>query len=154
LKKCIPTTRSGALVPAAIPVTEQLALHLEVFECGLDHQLAPGQLGKVGRERQAFESGALLIPGEPALLDSAAEVVVDPLARALAELWRDLAADDLEARLRADLRDPGTHRAEPDDPDPLDLHGARSYALRAPRSRVNLCPRGLRPLTPVLEASE
>ena len=65
--------------------------------------------------------------------------MVDPATRALAELGLDLAADYLEAGLQADLRDPGTHRAEPDDPDASDLHGARSYALSA-GSRVNLCP--------------
>jgi hypothetical protein len=46
-------------------------------------------------------------------------------------LGLDLAADDFEAGLQADLCDPGTHRAEPDDPNPNDLHGARSYALGA-----------------------
>ena len=58
--------------------------------------------------------------------------MVDPAARLLAALGLDLVADDLEAGLQADLRDPGTHRAEPDDPDASDLHGARSYALRVP----------------------
>ena len=52
--------------------------------------------------------------------------MVDPLARFLAELGLDLAADDLEPGLQADLRDPGTHGAEADHPDATDLHGARS----------------------------
>ena len=52
------------------------------------------------------------------------------LPRPFAELLRDLPTDRLEAGLHADLCDPGTHRAEPDDPDPADLHGARSYSGR------------------------
>jgi hypothetical protein len=56
--------------------------------------------------------------------------VVDRPAGALAELGCDLAADDLEPGLKADLRDPGTHRAEPNDADARDLHGARSYRRR------------------------
>ena len=55
--------------------------------------------------------------------------MVDPPARALTELRRDVAADDLEARLEADLRDARTHRAQPNDADPQDPHGARSYVL-------------------------
>ena len=75
------------------------------------------EVGELGRQRQAAERGVLLVLGQPLLLDAAGEVVVDPLPRALAELGLDLAADDLEAGLQADLRDPGTHRAEPDHPD-------------------------------------
>ena len=55
--------------------------------------------------------------------------MVDPLPRALTQLGADVAADDLEPRLQADLRDPGAHGAEADDADASDLHGARSYGF-------------------------
>ena len=53
---------------------------------------------------------------ELALLDLARQEVADPLARLLPQLRADLAADGLDPGLDAELRDPGAHRAEPDDP--------------------------------------
>ena len=70
------------------------------------------------------------------LLDLARQEVRDPVARALGELHRDLAPDRLEAGLDGELRDPGTHRAEPDDADLPDLprHG-RAMLLGLPREQ-------------------
>ena len=55
-------------------------------------------------------------------------IVEDPAAKRelFAELRADVAADDLEPGLQADLCDPGAHGAEADDADATDLHGARS----------------------------
>ena len=127
-----------------VQLAEELSLDLEVLEGGLDHELARAQVGELGRQREPAECGIFLLLGQAPLFDAPGEVVVDRPARALAELLGDIAPDDLDAGLKADLRDPGTHGAEPDHADPGDLHGARSYALRAPssRARVNLFPRG------------
>ena len=79
-------------------------------------------------------------PSRPSVefLDAAREVALDRRAAALTELVGDLPADGLEAGLDAELRDAGAHRAQPDDPDPGDLHPA-----------ILASPRGLRPLPPV-----
>ena len=99
LKKCMPTTRSGVCVAVgdlrdrerrgvrgedrgrrdeAVELAEELALDLEILEGRLDHELAVREVGELGRQRQAAERGVLLVLGQPLLLDSAAEVVVDP----------------------------------------------------------------------------
>jgi hypothetical protein len=110
----------------AVELAEELALDVEVLERGLDHELAAGKVGELSGEREAPEGRVLLVLREAFLLDPAREVVVDAPARGLAELERHIAADDLETGLEADLRNPGTHRAEPDYADASDLHGARS----------------------------
>ena len=113
LKKCIPTTRSGRAVAFATSVTEsaevfvastassddhavehaeELLLGVELLDDRLDHEVAAGEVVELGRRRQPGERGVALLGGQPALLDAAAEVVGDPLARALAELLAHLAA--------------------------------------------------------------
>jgi hypothetical protein len=74
-----------------------------------------------------------------ALLDLARQEVADPGARLLAQLGSHLAADRLDARLDAKLRDPGAHGAEPDHSDLAHVrHGGGSYPLGevAPAARV------------------
>ena len=91
------------------------------------HEVALGDVGKLGRQRQpahGFVARRLL---ELPLLDLAGEEVADPVAGLLAQLERDLAADRVDAGLDAELRDPGAHGTEPDHPDRAHLHGARSY---------------------------
>ena len=100
------------------------------------------ELGELGRECEVRERRVLGVLGQPTLLDAAREVVVDPPASTLTEFRRDVAADDLETGLQADLRDAGTHRAQPDHADPRDLHGARSYVLRALGTRDQHFPPG------------
>ena len=80
--------------------------------------------------RKPPERGVALLRGHAALLDAAAEVVADPLARLLGQRGIDLDADRVDARLRADLGDPGAHRAEPDDADGCDLPGHDGGAYR------------------------
>src|SRR6266542_6941350 len=65
---------------------EKLALDAEVLESGLDHDLERGKVGELGDECQATEGLVFLLLGQPALLDAAREVVVDPSASSLAEL--------------------------------------------------------------------
>src|SRR4029450_7884581 len=55
-------------------------------------------------------------------------VAVNGRAAALAQFLVHLAPDRVEAGLDADLRDARTHGAEPDNADPANFHGARSYA--------------------------
>ncbi len=153
LKKCMPTTRSGCAVAVAIAVTEsaevfvastasgatiassapeELALRVEVLDDRLDHEVAAGQVGAVRGRAQPPERGVALLRGHAALLDAAAEVVADPLARLLGQRGVDLDADRVDARLRAHLRDPGSHRAEADDADGCDLPGHDGGAYRRP----------------------
>ena len=140
LKKCMPTTRSGVDVggrdlgdgerrrvrrehrvrPAdALELGEELLLRRELLDDRLDHEVAVGEVGEVGRQREPADRGVARGLLELSLLHLAREEVRDPVARALAELERDLAADRLDARLDAELRDAGAHRAEPDDADLL-----------------------------------
>jgi hypothetical protein len=101
---------------------EESALRLRLLDDRLDHEVAAGEVGQLSRRRQPRERSVLLLLCEPLLLDAAGEVAVDRGARPLAELHRDLAPDRLEAGLDADLRDPGTHRAESDHADPPYCH--------------------------------
>ena len=147
LKKCRPTTRSGLAGRRGdlghgegrgvrredrvrrddpLELAEELALDTEILERGLDHELARARSASSVDERQPPERRVLVLLRQPPLLDAAREVVVDPLTRPLAELGADLAADDLEPGLQADLCDPGAHGAEADHADASDLHGARS----------------------------
>ena len=51
----------------------------------------------------------------------------DAARRGLPELGAHLPADDVEAGLDRDLRDPRAHRPEADDSDPLHRHGGGIY---------------------------
>ena len=155
LKKCIPTTRSGVDVAAAISVTdsadvfvariasgrvmrlelgEQLELGLEILDDRLDHEVAVGEVGEVGRDAQPPERDVPLLCRHLLLVDLALEEVRDPVPRARrAELVRDLPADGLVARLDRQLRDAGTHGSEADDADRLDLEERPRRAILAAR---------------------
>ena len=151
LKKCIPTTRSGRAVAAGdlgdrerrgvgrkdgvgaadpVELGEELPLRGQLLDDRLDHEVAAGQVVEVGGEREPRDRIVARALLELSLLDLAREEVADPVARALAELGRHLAADRVDARLDAELRDPGAHRAEPDDPDAADL-AAHSRSITA-----------------------
>src|SRR5581483_10360681 len=101
-----------------------LALQRQLLEHGLDHEVAVGEVGEVGRRAQATDRRLALFAFELPLLDCAAEEVRDPLLRLLAQLRAHLAADGLVAGAHAHLRDPGPHRPEPNDSDLPDLHPA------------------------------
>jgi len=53
--------------------------------------------------------------------------VPDAACRGFLQLGADLPADDVEACLDRDLRNPGAHRPEADDSDPLHRHGGGIY---------------------------
>ena len=119
LKKCMPITRSGCSVASAmewigiaevfdariasgageaVELGEHLPLRLELLDDRLDHEVAVGQVGELGREGQPAERRVPLLGGRLALLDGAANVVRDRLSGAFTELLADLAPDRLEAR--------------------------------------------------------
>ena len=161
LKKCMPTTRSGVDVAAAISVTESADVLVASTASGRQMRsssaksscfgarsstiasITRSQSAKSARsvvsERRADRGVARRLL-ELSFLHLAREEVRDPVARALAELERDLAADRLDAGFDAELRDARAHRAEPDDADLLDLlrHDDRAYRCsRGPRSAIN-----------------
>ncbi len=149
LKKCMPTTRPGDDVAAAISVTESAEVLVARTASGRQILSSSAKSSRFGSSSSTIASittsqsaksassvvsesrldgvvarGLLELP----LLGLAGEEVADPLARLLAELGRDLAADGVDPGLDAELRDPGTHRTEPDHPDLAHLsHGARCY---------------------------
>ena len=107
LKKCMPTTRPGVDVAAAISVTESAEvfvartasgrqirsssaksspLRLELLDDRLDHDVAVGEVVELGRQREpahrVVARGLLELP----LVDLAGEEVADPLARLLPQL--------------------------------------------------------------------
>ena len=111
-----------------VELGEELPLRLELLDDRLDHEVAVGEVVELGRQRQPPDRRVARALLQLPLLDLAREEVRDPAARLLGQLERDLAADGVHARLDAELRDPGAHRAQPDDPDLSDLgHGARCY---------------------------
>src|SRR5262249_25610112 len=106
-----------------------LELRAELLDDRLDHEVAMGEIGEVGGQRQLSERGLPLVRRLKILVDLALEKVRDPAACSLAELIRDLATDSLVARFHRKLSDPGTHGAEPNNSDALDLrvrHDGRS----------------------------
>ena len=123
----------------AVELGEHLALRLELLDDRLDHEIAVGQVGELGREGQPAERRVPLLGGRLAFLDGAANVVRDRLSGAFAELLADLAPDRLEPGLRGDLRDARTHRAQADDSHPtnhaVDAKG-RTCVARASRSQM------------------
>ena len=132
-------------VRAADPfqIREERLLGVELLDDRLDHEVAPGEVGEVGRRLQARDRGVVLILGALPLLDLAGEEVADARGRGVAELGTRLAAHDVEPGLDRDLRDPGAHRAEADDPDPLhglplSRHGRGAYT--GPASALVVAP--------------
>ena len=65
----------GALPDDLLERAEELLLGVELLDDRLDHEVAAGEVGELGRRRQAGERGVALLGGQPALLDAAAEVV-------------------------------------------------------------------------------
>ena len=115
-----------------LELREERPLGVELLDDRLDHEVAVGERVELRRRAQAGDCVVPLLVGALPLLDLAREEMPDPTCGGLTELGRHLAADHVEARLHGDLRDPGAHRAEPDDTDPLHVHGAGIYPSRAP----------------------
>ena len=152
LKKCMPTTRSGRVVAAAISVTEsaevfvariasgaadpvelgeELPLRAELLDDRLDHEVAVGQVAELGREREPRRRASSRAPCSSWPF-STLRVRKWPIrSRAPSpSSCGHLAADRVDAGLDAELRDPGAHRAEPDDADAADL-AAHSRSITA-----------------------
>src|SRR4029453_3276515 len=91
---------------------------LRLLDERLDREVAVGEVGELGREREAAERRVAFVGSRIALLYRTPDVVLDRPAGAFAKVVADLAADRLEARLGRDLRDPGAHRAQADDSHP------------------------------------
>ena len=148
LKKCIPTTRPGEDVAAAISVTESAEVLVASTASGRQIRSSSAKSSRFGSSSSTIASittsqsakspssvvseSRLMASSRAAccelpLLGLAREEVPDPLARLLPQLGADLAADGLDPGLDAELRDPGAHGTEPDHADLAHLHGARSY---------------------------
>ena len=111
-------------------------LCVELLDDRLDHEVAADEVVEVGGRRQPGERRLALLGGQSALLDAAAEVVGDLLARALAELVAHLAADRFDPRLRADLCDPGAHGAEAHDAHLPNVRSTHPAGLSPVRTHV------------------
>ena len=106
---------TASLAADAVERGEQLALGADLLDDRLDHELAAGQRGEIGREREARERGVALVLAAQALLDAPREARLDARARALERGIVDIAADHLAAALQQHLGDARPHRAESDD---------------------------------------
>ena len=134
LKKCMPTTRSGArharrdlgdaqrrrvggehavLAHDRASSREQLALELERLRRRLDHDVGVGQ--RAERRRRLERPGRARL--EPALLDLALEPLGDAGQPALERSGVGIVHERARARRRGELRDAGAHRAGAEDSD-------------------------------------
>ncbi len=137
----MPTTRSGRCAPEAIAVTsseevfvaitassgedlageraEQLVLELKRFRCGLDHEIAPGEVGQGRRGGEPLDrrGGARL--GHPAALGLAVKALDDRRVPVLEGLSDWVVQQRVGAAHARELRDAGTHRAGAEDADRL-----------------------------------
>ena len=95
-RRCV-RRQHGVGASDAIELGERLPLELELFEDRLDDEVAVGEVGEVGRQRQTRESGVPLGLPQPPFLHSPREVTLDGRAAPLAELVADLTSDGLEA---------------------------------------------------------
>ncbi len=150
MKKCIPTTRCGDEIAAAISVTESadvlvariasgltmswssaknVLLRAELLDDRLDHEIALGEVGEIGGEPHTAERSLARLRGHLLLVHLALEEVRDLVAGFIAQIRGDLAADGLVACFDRQLCNPCAHRAETDHADAADLgnrHAARS----------------------------
>src|SRR4029453_19216185 len=104
-----------------LEVREERLLGTELFHDRLDDELALHKWAQIRGEREPAEGLVSLLSRHTLLVDLALEKVRDPLARRLPERVGDLSSDHLVARLDAELRDPGPHRAETDDAERLNV---------------------------------
>ena len=167
LKKCSPTTRPGSRVDAAISATdrlevfvariaagshdrvepaEDLALEVQPFRDGLDHELRGGQVVERGGEADRGPSSCLR--SSPASLPRATARDVERSTSARPCSTRAASASTATTS-RPDagqyLGDARAHRPQPDDPDRPDLarHApSLSGALAAPAGSREVRPHG------------
>jgi hypothetical protein len=116
----------------ALELGEESLLGGELLDDRLDHEVASSDVGEIRREREAGKRVVARFLFQLALLDLAGEEMRDPVAGPLGKLERDFTADRLDARLRAQLRDAGSHRAQPDHADTANLPRHHASLLRDP----------------------
>src|SRR5581483_1264400 len=120
---------------------EDLELLGLVLDDRLDHELAVGELGEVGRVAQAGEGAVPVGLGQLAGPDGPVERRLDPLAAGVEGALVDLPDDDVETGPGADLGDPGTHEAAAHDADSIDLAHADLLTARSTGwERTRRCP--------------
>ena len=106
-----------------LELREEVALRAELLDDRLDHEVAVRERGELGGRLEPGDRRIPFFLRSLTLLDLTGEEVADPCRRGLAEVGGHLATDDVEPRLHRDLRDARSHRAEPDNADPLHVHG-------------------------------
>ena len=171
LKKCIPTTRPGELVAAAISVTDNADVFVASTASAPADRSSSAKSARFGsssstiasmtRSHDASSSTAVVVSNR-ASAASRASASSCPFSTlrprkwpilalgALAELRRDLAPDHVEPSLERKLGDSGAHRAEPDDTDPGRPPWRKSTRARAaaePRCEAR-APRRRDPASP------
>ena len=115
-----PSARCGSIS------REHLGLDLRVLEDGLDHEVgALGGRRVVGRRDQREQLVALLLRGLAAL-DALGDELLRVALAALGGGLVDVLEHDLDAGLRAHVRDRGAHHARAEHDDLLGLRTARS----------------------------
>ena len=149
LKKCIPTTRPGVEVAAAISVTESAEVFVARTASGRQIRSSSANSSRFGsssstiasitRSQSAKSSSSVVSVSRPTASSRAAcsscpfstlrvrKCAIRPCACSASSSCH-LAADGVDPGLDAKLRDPGAHGAEPDHADFAHLrHGARCY---------------------------
>jgi len=123
----VATMTSGASCASSWP--RILIFSASVLGGGLDDELGGVQRGVVGRRGDAGEGGGFLLGGELVLLDQAVEAAGDGGQALVHGGVADVDHHDVDAGLRADLRDAVAHGAGADDADGLDRGSAHGGFL-------------------------
>ena len=109
---------------------EDLLLQRRVLEDRLDHQVAAGQVGRVGGGGDPVEQLGLLLLGRPAAGDRLVEQPRGVGLALLGALERDVLEHDLHAGAGARVGDAGAHHPGAED---ADLGGAVRRDARGPQ---------------------
>ena len=118
---------SASALTCAGDLGEDLVLERRVLEDRLDHQVAPGQVGRVGRRGDAAQQLGLLLLGAAPAGDRLVEEACAVGLALLGALGGDVLEHDLHAGPRADVGDAGAHHPGAEH---ADLGGAvRRHAL-------------------------
>ena len=105
-----------------VELAPHVELQLEVLGDRLHHEVAVGEVAVIERARDALASGVRVGLLQPALLDAAGQLLLDPPDALVEPLLVDLAQHDVPAGLSRDLRDPVAHEPSAEDAHLRDLH--------------------------------
>src|SRR5690606_22151966 len=97
---------------------EDLALDALVFGRSLDHEIAVGEGGIVGRGPDALQRGVLVFFREPPARDLALQILRNDLQPGVKTLLTHIGDDDIEAGDGAYMGDAAPHLPGADDADP------------------------------------